>query len=114
MTVFLMALAGIPPFGGWWAKFVVFRALVNADTTMGYSLAVIAAVNSVIALYYYLSVLRTMWADDAPDGDVTPIRMPVSLVGALGLTALATMAFGVYPKLVDTVADVSLLVGAGG
>jgi len=114
MTVFLMALAGIPPFGGWWAKFVVFRALVNADTTMGYSLAVIAAVNSVVALYYYLSVLRTMWADEAPDGDVTPIRIPASLVGALGLTAQATMAFGVYPKLVDTVADVSLLVGAGG
>ena len=109
-----MARSGIPPFGGWGAKFVVCRALGGADTTMGYALAVIAAVNSVIALYYYLSVLRTMWADDAPDGDVTPIRMPASLVAALGLTVLATMAFGVYPALVDTVADVSLLVGVGG
>ena len=62
MTVFLMALAGIPPLGGWWAKFVVFRALLNARDITGYSLAVIAAVNSVIALYYYLAVLRTMWA----------------------------------------------------
>ena len=32
MTVFLFALAGIPPLGGWFAKFVVFRALVEADT----------------------------------------------------------------------------------
>ena len=111
MTIFLMALAGIPPLGGWWAKFVVFRALVNADTGLGYTLAAVAAVNSVIALYYYLSVLRTMWADDAPDGDVTPIRIPFSLQAALGLTAFATLAFGVWPALVDTVSDVSLVIG---
>ena len=113
MTIFLMALAGIPPLGGWWAKFVVFRALINADTFGGYSLAVIAAVNSVIALYYYLSVLRTMWADDAPDGDLTPLRIPPSLIGAMGLTAFATLAFGVWPRIVDTVSDVTLL-GLGG
>ena len=113
MTVFLMALAGIPPLGGWYAKFVVFRALINADTFGGYSLAVIAAVNSVIALYYYLSVLRTMWADDAPDGDITPLRIPASLLGAMGLTVFATLAFGVWPRLVDTVSNVTLL-GLGG
>jgi NADH-quinone oxidoreductase subunit N len=112
MMVFLMALAGIPPFGGWWAKFAVFKALVDAETFGGYSLAVIAAVNSVIALFYYLSVLRTMWADDAPDGDLTPIRIPVALVAALAITAFATMAFGVYPPFVNEVADVTLS-GAG-
>ena len=113
MTIFIMALAGIPPLGGWYAKFVVFRALINADTLGGYSLAVIAAVNSVIALYYYLSVLRTMWADDAPDGDLTPLRVPASLLGAVGLTVFATLAFGVWPAIVDTVSDVTLL-GLGG
>ncbi|NNC79498.1 MAG: NADH-quinone oxidoreductase subunit N [Acidimicrobiales bacterium] len=112
MMVFLMALAGIPPFGGWWAKFAVFKALLDADTFGGYSLAVIAAVNSVIALFYYLSVLRTMWADDAPDGDVAPIRIPAALVAALAITVFATMAFGVYPPFVNDVADVSLI-GAG-
>ena len=113
MTVFIMALAGIPPLGGWYAKFVVFRALIRADTFGGYSLAVIAAVNSVVALYYYLSVLRTMWADDAPDGDLTPLRVPPSLLGAVGLTVFATLAFGVFPRIVDTVSDVTLL-GLGG
>jgi len=114
MTIFLMALAGIPPLGGWWAKFVVFRALITAGSTWGYVLAVVAAVNSVVALYYYLSVLRTMWADEAPDGDVTPIRIPASLTAAVGLTAFATLAFGVWPALVDNVSNVSLLIGAGG
>lgn len=114
MTIFLMALAGIPPLGGWWAKFVVFRALLTAESTGGYVLAVIAAVNSVIALYYYLNVLRTMWADEAPAGDVTPIRIPASLLGAVGLTALATIVFGVFPGIVDNVSNVSLLIGVGG
>ena len=109
MTIFLMSLAGIPPLGGWWAKFAIFKALASADTFGGWSLAVIAAVNSVIALYYYLGVLRTMWADDAPDGDIVPIRIPASLTAAMALTAFATVAFGVWPPLVDTVADVSLL-----
>ncbi len=113
MTVFLMSLAGIPPLGGWWAKFAVFKALASANTVWGWALAVVAAVNSVIALYYYLSVLRTMWADEAPDGDVTPIRVPAPLVTALALTGIATLAFGVYPQLVNDVADVSLI-GAGG
>jgi NADH-quinone oxidoreductase subunit N len=113
MTIFLMSLAGIPPLGGWWAKFAVFKALASADTVAGWSLAVVAAVNSVIALYYYLSVLRTMWADEAPDGDISPIRIPASLVAAMALTAIATVAFGVWPPLVDGVADVTLL-GAGG
>ena len=113
MTIFLMALAGIPPLGGWWAKFVVFRALINADTSWGYVLAIVAAVNSVVALYYYLGVLRTMWADDAPDGDLAPIRIPASLVAAVALTAFATLAFGVWPALVDNVSNVTLL-GLGG
>ena len=109
MTIFLMSLAGIPPLGGWWAKFAIFKALASADTFAGWSLAVVAAVNSVVALYYYLGVLRTMWADDAPDGNIVPIRIPASLTAAMTLTALATVAFGVWPPLVDTVADVSLL-----
>ena len=92
----------------------MFRALITAGSTWGYALAVVAAVNSVVALYYYLSVLRTMWADDAPDGDITPIRIPASLLGAVGLTAFATIAFGVWPALVDNVSNVSLLIGAGG
>jgi NADH-quinone oxidoreductase subunit N len=96
MTVFLFSLAGIPPLGGWLAKFVVFRALVEPDITFGgVSLAVVVAVNSVIALYYYANVAKEMWMKPVPDGDRTPIRVPFSLAAALALSVVVTVAFGV-------------------
>src|SRR3546814_11768640 len=62
MSLFLFSLAGIPPLGGWLAKFVVFKSLVEPDLTVGgVTLAVVVAVNSVIALYYYANVSRMMW-----------------------------------------------------
>ncbi len=95
MTVFLFALAGIPPLGGWLAKFVAFRAVVEADTGWAYALAVVMAVNSVVALAYYANVAKEMWMNPAPDGDEAPIRVPVSLSAALTITAGLTLAFGV-------------------
>jgi NADH-quinone oxidoreductase subunit N len=114
MSIFLFSLAGIPPLGGWFAKFAVFTALIDANNAAGVSLAVIAAVNSVIALYYYGNVARCMWAEEAPDGDLTPVKVPVSLVAALGLTAALTLLFGVFPNLVSEVSDVGLISTLGG
>jgi NADH-quinone oxidoreductase subunit N len=96
MTVFLFSLAGIPPLGGWLAKFVVFRALIQPDLTVGgVALAVVVGVNSVIALYYYANVAREMWMKPVPDGDRTPVRIPFSLGAALTLSVVVTVAFGV-------------------
>ena len=89
MSVFLFSLAGIPPLGGWLAKFVAFRAVVDADTGWAYALAVVMAVNSVIALAYYANVAKEMWMNPAPDGDDAPVRVPVSLSAALAITAVS-------------------------
>ena len=111
MTVFLFSLAGIPPLGGWFAKFVVFKALISANTASGVVLGVVVAVNSVIALFYYAAIARRMWVEDAPDGDLTPVRVPPSLVAALGLTVVGTLAFGAFPGLVTHFTEVSLIAG---
>jgi len=109
MSVFLFSLAGIPPIGGWFAKFNVFRSLAAAETVWAYVLAVIVAVNSVVALYYYASVARKMMADDAPDGDVSPVHVPPSLVAALTITVIVTLVFGFFPGTVGEFTDVSLV-----
>ena len=59
MTVFMVSLAGIPPTGGFWAKFFVFKAAIERGG-IGTALAVVMVVNSVISLYYYLAVPRQM------------------------------------------------------
>ncbi|WCO66706.1 NADH-quinone oxidoreductase subunit N [Iamia majanohamensis] len=105
MTVFLFSLAGIPPLGGWFAKFQVFRTVVEADTGMGYALGVIVAVNSVIALFYYANVARQMWFEDAPDGDLTPIRIPASLTLVMGVAVVGVIVFGFAPGTVGHFGD---------
>jgi len=110
MTVFLFSLAGIPPLGGWLAKFVVFRALLQPDLTPGgVGLAVVVGVNSVIALYYYANIAKEMWMKPVPDGDTTAVRIPFSLVAALTISVVVTIAFGVS-NLATRFGDLALFV----
>ena len=60
--------------------------MLDAGTTSAYVLAVIGAVNTVIAAAYYLRVMREMWMKPAPDGDTTPIVTPPPSSAALGIT----------------------------
>jgi hypothetical protein len=55
----------------------------------------------VVALAYYANVARQMWMQPVPDGDRTPVRVPVSLTAALVITAGLTLAFGVTPWATD-------------
>jgi NADH-quinone oxidoreductase subunit N len=110
MSVFLFSLAGIPIFGGWYAKFVIFKATAGSGTGWGYTLAVIIAVNSVIAFFYYARIAQEMWFKPVPDGDTTPIRVPPALSAALALCTVVVIATGVYPQVVAHFGDISSLV----
>lgn len=114
MTLFLASLAGIPPLGGWFGKFGAFKAVLDAGNGWGYSLAVIGAINTVIAAAYYITVMREIWMKPVPDGDTTPIRTPASLQAALVITAGATIVLGVLPGLVSRYGDLTDLTGAFG
>ena len=79
-TVFLFSLAGIPPLAGWFAKFVMFRAVFDAGTTAAVILGVIAAVNSVIVFFYYAGVARRMWFHEPEAAaDSRTLRVPLAL-----------------------------------
>jgi NADH-quinone oxidoreductase subunit N len=109
MTIFVFSLAGIPPLGGWFAKLYIFRAAIDAGTPASVVLAVIAGVNSVIALFYYANIAREMWMSPAPDDDRTPVRVPPALATALGLTAIVVIAIGVYPQAFARLGDLASL-----
>jgi NADH-quinone oxidoreductase subunit N len=64
MAVFMFSLMGIPPLAGFWGKLYVFAAAVNADLAW---YAAVGALNSVIAVYYYARVIKTMLIDEGED-----------------------------------------------
>jgi NADH-quinone oxidoreductase subunit N len=113
MTVFVASLTGIPPLGIWIAKFTAFRALLDAGDGIGYTLAIIAAVNTVISAAYYMKVLREMWMKPVPDGDTTKISVPQPVMAALGICAAGTIVLGVVPSLVLRFADLVDLTNNG-
>jgi NADH-quinone oxidoreductase subunit N len=110
MTVFLFSLAGVPPMGGWLAKWQVFSVLLQSRTAAGTTLAVVAAVNTVVAAFYYLNVAKQMWFLPTPDGDDSKLSIPPSLVAALTITGVATLVMGITPLVPDLTrfADVAL------
>ena len=110
MTIFLFSLAGIPPLAGAWAKIFVFRAVLDAGTGWAVALGVIAAVNAVIALFYYAAVAKEMWMNPVPDGDKTPVSVPPSLTAALGITAAVVGVIGVWPQAFARLADLTTFV----
>lgn len=105
-TVCLFSLAGLPPFGGFIAKFYLFKVVIEKQL---YLLAVIAAMNSVVSLYYYVNVIKTMIIDteDRPMADSQSGKLPVAFVT---LCAIPIIVFGVYwQPLLDWAGKVKLL-----
>ena len=80
LTILMFSLAGIPPLAGFWGKWYVFLAAIDADL---YALAVIGVLASVVGAYYYLRIIKIMWFDE-PAGAFLPMAGELRLV--LGLS----------------------------
>jgi NADH-quinone oxidoreductase subunit N len=91
LLIMMFSLAGIPPLAGFFAKFYVFFAAINAGL---YALAVIGVVTSVVGAYYYLAIVRTMYFGE-PAAPFRPMAMSVRVV--LGIAGLINLFFCVYP-----------------
>jgi NADH-quinone oxidoreductase subunit N len=108
LTIFLFSLAGIPPFAGWFAKFVMFRAVIDANSPSAVTLGVIAALGSVVAFFYYAGVARKMWFHDpAPEAQSAPRPVPAALTVAIGLCVAVTLVVGVYPQIVARIGELA-------
>ena len=108
MSVFVFSLAGIPPLAGWFAKFVMFRSVLDAGTPGALVLGLIAAVSSVIAFFYYANVAREMWFHEVPEGiDSSPLHVPIALNAAIGICAVVVFVVGVYPQLFARIGELA-------
>ena len=99
LAMLLFSLAGIPPLAGFFAKFYVFLAAINAGL---YALAVIGVLLSVVGAYYYLRIVKIMYFD-APTERFEP--MPGLLAAVLGASGLFILFYFVYPAPLVNVAE---------
>lgn len=90
MTIALLSLGGIPPTAGFFGKFFLFNAAVQADLTW---LAIVGVLNAIVALYYYLIVIKVMYVDRSADED-QPIALSRASGWALALPGLVVLLLG--------------------
>jgi NADH-quinone oxidoreductase subunit N len=93
MTIAFLSLAGIPPAAGFFGKFFLFNAAVEAGLVW---LAIIGVLNSIVALYYYLIVIKVMYVDHHPDED-QPLRITTTNAWVLGANTIIVILLGVIP-----------------
>jgi NADH-quinone oxidoreductase subunit N len=94
LTIFLLSLIGIPLTGGFFAKFYVFSAALQADLI---GLTIIGVINSAIAAYYYLRLIVVMYMRDARDEAAVPLAVPFALAIAVLISTVATLWLGILP-----------------
>jgi len=93
MLLVMFSLAGIPPTVGFYAKFSVLQAAVNAGFTW---LAVVAVMASLVGAFYYLRIVKLMYFDDATE--TAPIGARRDKRVLLSANGLALLLFGVMPQ----------------
>ena len=103
MAFCLLSLVGLPPFGGWTGKFMIFGSLFQSGKVQPamWAVLIVAAVNTVFSLFYYVRVLKAMFIDPRPAG-ARPARVPFNPYGMYALiVTLPVLALGVWPMAMD-------------
>jgi NADH-quinone oxidoreductase subunit N len=99
IAIIMLSLAGIPPFAGFFGKFYIFIAAVEADLIF---LAVLGVISSVISAYYYLRIIKVLYFDEVDDCNYQSIITSQSLV--LLICAILFLSFFVfYPSVFVTI-----------
>jgi NADH-quinone oxidoreductase subunit N len=96
LAIFLFSLAGIPPTAGFMSKFFIFKSAWDAAPALHW-LVVLAVINSIISVYYYLYPIVVMFFRPLAPGFVKP-RMSAATAVALILTLLGTFYLGILPN----------------
>ncbi|MCP4183202.1 MAG: NADH-quinone oxidoreductase subunit NuoN [Hyphomicrobiales bacterium] len=90
LTVLMFSLAGIPPLAGFFAKYFVFLAAIQAEL---YTLAIIGVLASVVGAFYYIRIIKIMWFDEGEDSF---LPMPGELRLVLGASGVFVAVFYLF------------------
>jgi NADH-quinone oxidoreductase subunit N len=93
LALFMFSLAGFPPTAGFFGKFYLFSAAINAGLVW---LVVVAVLNSLISVFYYLRPVKAAFFDRVEDEDRKPVIGPLIAV-AIIITVAGTLMLGLFP-----------------
>jgi NADH-quinone oxidoreductase subunit N len=92
LTIFMISLTGLPPTAGFISKLYIFISLVDAQMIV---VAVIAVLNSVVSLYYYIRVLKHMFISDS-DKELPKLNISLNDIVFILILLVPTLVFGLY------------------
>jgi NADH-quinone oxidoreductase subunit N len=107
MVILLLSLTGIPPTAGFIGKLFIFSALLQQKI---FWLAIIAALNSVVSLYYYVRILRNMYLRGDDDDTQPELVFSVPQIVVLMLFVVPTLGLGLYFKPLLEIAQASVTI----
>jgi len=99
ITVFMFSMAGIPPLAGFFGKYFIFKAAIEANL---YTLTVLGLLASVVSAYYYLRIVKLIYFDDALDSFDLPVGKEISII-TIGMSIVVVFfIFIIWPILNTT------------
>lgn len=93
MTLAMFSLAGIPPFAGFFSKILIFNSVTASNSMALYMLVLVALINTIISLYYYLLVVKAMWINPG-EAKVEAFKSDGSQRVALWICVAGIIGFG--------------------
>ena len=102
MAMVMFSMAGVPVFVGFFAKWLVIKAALDAGLIW---LAILAVVFSVIGAFYYLRVVKLMYFDDAENE--APVEAPVDFGAAISLNGILMLGLGIFSSSLITICMMS-------
>jgi NADH-quinone oxidoreductase subunit N len=103
-SVFLLSLIGVPLTGGFFGKFYIFKAALDANLVW---LTVLGLLNSAVAAYYYLRILVVMYMKEPGEATLSLQPMGMGIGTTLWVAALGTLVLGIFPSVVLNFATAS-------
>ena len=105
LLITLFSLAGIPPLAGFFAKFYIFKAVIEQSM---FFLAIVGLLSTVIAAFYYLRIIKLIYFDDPKEKYDTDFS--IGLKTTLTLSTLLILLYFIYPsKLVEIVSKINVI-----
>ncbi|MFC6717059.1 NADH-quinone oxidoreductase subunit N [Natrialbaceae archaeon GCM10025810] len=105
MAVFMFSLAGVPPFAGFWSKYLLFTGAIEAGL---FALAAALVINSALSLYFYARLVKALWIEEPVPGREA-LSQPTGLYAAIAFAAVMTVvllpAFGPVADLATGAAE---------